>query len=141
MEQQKAQTMDIDKLEVNIEEEDPWEELPGCEFDGIGMEENEKWHAKGVFEARSEEVSFMKSLGGLGRGFEGRLLAQHWPRAYHAEVGGRQQRAERRDSESQQVSGYGIQDQGRRANSTCSRRCPRWRRRGCYSAWRWWRAI
>ena len=129
--------MDIDKSDVNVEEEDPWEEIPGCEFDGIGMEENKMWDPKVVFEARSEEVNFMKSLGV----WEAASREECWQNTGREPItGGRQRRAERRDSESQQGSGYGIQDQGRRANSTCSRRCPRWRRR-CYSAWRWWRAI
>ncbi len=54
--------MDIDKLDVNVEEEDPWEEIPGCELDGIGVEEDEMWDPKAVCEARSEEVNFVKSL-------------------------------------------------------------------------------
>ncbi len=36
-EQQKSQAMNFDKLDVNVEEEDPWEEIPGWEFDGICM--------------------------------------------------------------------------------------------------------
>ena len=75
MEQQKAQTMDIDKVDVNIEEEDPWEEIPGCEFDGIGMEENKMWDPKVVFEARSEEVNFMKSLG-CGKRLRGKSVGR-----------------------------------------------------------------
>ena len=58
--------MDTDKLDVITEEGDPSEEIPGCKFDGIGTEKNGihgMWDPKAVFEARSEEVNFMKSLG------------------------------------------------------------------------------
>ncbi len=54
-------TMDIDKLDVNLEE-GPWEDVLACECDDIIEETEETWDPEAVPEARFEEFNFVKAL-------------------------------------------------------------------------------